>query len=1336
MTGRRYQPVAPGLLSASLLFLLLPIASAARGAGGPGRLGDQGGHSKDILGQPPRDIQLQVTGGRSSGTSFIRNHHPSGERVSAVHEHSVQQWGPNDASCQTCSWVLLPTSSPAASDIGAIQKPSHRFHLWKNKSIEGQHIPTNTSWVGRGASKEALYIKSRYFPAFRRDEDSRDVMGSAFIHQNKYHPFLSSVLDSRRISQGSSGSPSTYAALLNTSISQFILHKRKDGFSKYQFLSRNNNFPEVPLSQMNLFLTKKSKTSFNDTKNNNIDIKPLHPTASERRHKKISRTRLENLPLAAKFRKKSRLVPMFVKPRSLKLKREAVFEQKKHGRQFIEYRNKTQNSATSTEPLSENHWPMDPIPRVQMSNSEFPLSRRRRKISISEVTVVESGHAALPCDLSVRDPKDSVQLILWIKEGIHMPLYSYDYRELQGGRPKETKPDTNSTLAKRTSFRTDSSPAALLVDRVTTEDAGIYRCRVDFLLTPTRNTRVNLTVIVPPSRAKIEWTVGDGGGAKGETGVPTGAGGNGNVGPFRNGDTPNLRCYNDDGWPPPNVAWYEGDELLDDSFESDAEKGISENTLELGPLGRGDLSRRLTCVATNNNKTQPATTTITITMTLGIVSVRVDEVGVLSATVRAEVRCRVWGSRPKPVVTWWLGNVMLTPTHTQTLEDGNLTVSVLHFTPQSKDDGKMLICQAINERLPDQAVQDSRLLSVNYFPEASIKLGRSLNPGRIKEGDDVYFECTVKAKPSINKATWKHNGQPLETGNGVFISNMSLVVQKVSRDHGGSYTCEATNPEGTGTSDALYLDVKYAPVCVQDQKTEHSVAKLENAEISCRVHANPPNVTFRWTFNNTAEAIDVPDGRFVVSGTESRVNYIPMNELDYGTLLCWANNSIGIQTLPCVFHIVAAGKPDPPHNCRVFDVTISSLQVTCLAGDDGGLKQSFLLQVFQVGGRDPVVEVTMPSPSFSAANLRPATAYKITVTARNEKGASKPAELKAYTIRLPETQEETSAEPARDRDRGMSIPMGVVIGGALTGIPVVLLILVVSVRACVRAKRGRQDGPTSSRNPSDTSERQGEIATISSSSYFLSNGNPAYAPPSGTTPTSNVGSMEYTQLVSAEEQVAQVTVMPQVPYVYVEEQQGQFLDVTLPPPASYNQGYQPLQQPSYTTTSEQGYQSLPTGYTTLPKGFSHANIPYDHGYFPHLYSGAAAAAPSTSRQGQQEQEEQHQQQQQQAQLQQKHQKQPSQSHKHHHQKSSEGSQKSRTASVMTRRSSQDTQPLLQGDLSYVGSLRRQKKESTHSIPSSESVELLAEKSNSSSPTNAKPPPGTPGGGKGKRESAV
>lgn len=48
----------------------------------------------------------------------------------------------------------------------------------------------------------------------------------------------------------------------------------------------------------------------------------------------------------------------------------------------------------------------------------------------------------------------------------------------------------------------------------------------------------------------------------------------------------------------------------------------------------------------------------------------------------------------------------------------------------------------------------------------------------------------------------------LVAGAGVFVSNMSLVVQKVTRAHGGNYTCEATNVKGTSSSPPLHLDVK------------------------------------------------------------------------------------------------------------------------------------------------------------------------------------------------------------------------------------------------------------------------------------------------------------------------------------------------------------------------------------------------------------------------------------------------------------------------------------------------------------------------------------------------
>jgi len=49
------------------------------------------------------------------------------------------------------------------------------------------------------------------------------------------------------------------------------------------------------------------------------------------------------------------------------------------------------------------------------------------------------------------------------------------------------------------------------------------------------------------------------------------------------------------------------------------------------------------------------------------------------------------------------------------------------------------------------------VLSFSVPPIVSLMLGSTLNPDDIKEGDDVYFECHVKANPAWRKLSWLHN---------------------------------------------------------------------------------------------------------------------------------------------------------------------------------------------------------------------------------------------------------------------------------------------------------------------------------------------------------------------------------------------------------------------------------------------------------------------------------------------------------------------------------------------------------------------------------------------------
>ena len=116
-----------------------------------------------------------------------------------------------------------------------------------------------------------------------------------------------------------------------------------------------------------------------------------------------------------------------------------------------------------------------------------------------------------------------------------------------------------------------------------------------------------------------------------------------------------------------------------------------------------------------------------------------------------------------------------------------------------------------------------------------------------------------------------------------------------------------SNEEGDGVSNPFYLNVMYPPTCRPNQARVHGVAKKEMARVTCSVDANPTDVQFRWSFNNSAEVSQVDREHISRQGLVSHVTYTPVSEMDYGSLLCYASNKIGSQTVPCVFHIIAAG---------------------------------------------------------------------------------------------------------------------------------------------------------------------------------------------------------------------------------------------------------------------------------------------------------------------------------------------------------------------------------------------------------------------------------------------
>uniref|UniRef100_A0A1Y1NJZ5 Ig-like domain-containing protein n=1 Tax=Photinus pyralis TaxID=7054 RepID=A0A1Y1NJZ5_PHOPY len=380
--------------------------------------------------------------------------------------------------------------------------------------------------------------------------------------------------------------------------------------------------------------------------------------------------------------------------------------------------------------------------------------------------------------------------------------------------------------------------------------------------------------------------------------------------------------------------------------------------------------------------------------------------------------------------------------------------------------------------LSADGLEDGWKLEIQYTPEAKIILGTSLNPDTIREGTDVYFDCIVNAHPHVYKVEWRHNSKALQhnVGSGTIISNQSLVLQGVSRSTAGNYTCVGYNTEGDGESKPFYLNVMFTPTCKPNQTRVYGVAKQEEARITCQVDANPTDVQFRWTFNNSADSVDVASSHIARSGTSSVVSYTPMTELDYGTLLCYASNRIGHQRVPCVFHIIAAGRPDQVHNCSISNISMSSFSVKCSEGFNGGLPQSFLLEVRESQTQEVKSNLSSPVARFSVGGLDPGAHYQAGLYSFNTKGRSEPVVLQAATLRLPEKQ--LTAEKDNTRSAFRFTPMTSVLIGVISALLIVALVIILVLRLQCTHNEGRRKRQKNVAAVSGSTEHRGSTSGI------------------------------------------------------------------------------------------------------------------------------------------------------------------------------------------------------------------------------------------------------------------
>ncbi|XP_047736859.1 uncharacterized protein LOC108665296 [Hyalella azteca] len=484
-------------------------------------------------------------------------------------------------------------------------------------------------------------------------------------------------------------------------------------------------------------------------------------------------------------------------------------------------------------------------------------------------------------------------------------------------------------------FDTSTSPAHLLIRNVSGRDEGSYRCKVHFRHSPSWSQRITLSVKDPPGFPRIQ--------------TESGARLEGPIGPFEDGTEIRLVCVTS-GDGSARLAWG-GDITQAGSVarESSDPANLARLTLM---ASRATADSRVTCSTLNSTAHTPTFTVEVIIRTPVSQNVSESTVSLVAGPGDdgAQLVCKAFST--------------------------NLPGTVLH-------DQTILAVNCTDLNLPGTVLHDQTILAVNYIPVATLNVatgvtgsgGTSDNnvvedleqvtssrarPGEktsitVREGTTVAMTCHVIANPSVYNVTWFHNGKPVSGprfGLGVRGDSRLLRLRAITRDKRGLYTCVASNDEGDGQSNAVNINVEYAPVCASGQQQEYIVPRGASVTVSCTVEAFPPSVTFTWAKKNlAAPATRLPNvGR--PEGSVGRYT-VPAVYEDQLEILCWAKNVVGSQKVPCSYYIYAQGRPGPVNNCSVSNHTATGFVVSCHGWPRRGspLDSNYTLLLYNQVGR-------------------------------------------------------------------------------------------------------------------------------------------------------------------------------------------------------------------------------------------------------------------------------------------------------------------------------------------------------------------------------------------------
>ncbi|XP_022245374.1 nephrin-like isoform X3 [Limulus polyphemus] len=406
--------------------------------------------------------------------------------------------------------------------------------------------------------------------------------------------------------------------------------------------------------------------------------------------------------------------------------------------------------------------------------------------------------------------------------------------------------------------------------------------------------------------------------------------------------------------------------------------------------------------------------------------------------------CESEGGNPPSSVIWWRDSMIVDDSfHTvsQSIVQNIFVIKTLNRRHLMAT----FSCQASNNN-QSPPVSTTVTIDMNFKPLA-VWIENSNRPLSTQKPSKLVC-IGIGSRPTA-QLTWWIGGKKLESAKKTspFDDNHSenktisvLILKPNIEDNGRYLSCRAENPliPKSEIESGWKLDVHYKPQCKNDQRFLYGTSKNEAVNVSCGVEADPPDVRFRWKFNNSGHVVDIQN--YYQENSRSLATYTPRTQYDYGSLLCWATNAAGSQDIPCVFSIIPAGAPDPPKNCTVVNKSESSFRIECLEGYNGGLPQYFTMEVRDKYLESVLLNLTTKQPVFTVDGLRSGKTFVVTISSVNVRGRSHRVMLKPNTLHVPETLTHKDAKWSAKVSPVLIVLSGLT-GGLLLVVIIVFLIL-------------------------------------------------------------------------------------------------------------------------------------------------------------------------------------------------------------------------------------------------------------------------------------------------------